>query len=174
MLPKIGTACYSLNTGRLDLQLVTTAAPVSKVKVSIRLARYREYAVCRPGAAVHQLRLYPLRLLFQAHPAQFADQPDEFVRLLPPPTQTTAPSRCTARATAVIAVLLVGRCKLVRYFTEASFGRLNHLRARGFYAGTKNAGTEFSLCAWPLLDTYSLALARYTSTCDFTAGAWSR
>src|SRR5258707_14095476 len=65
MLPKIGTACYSLNTGRLDLQLVTTAAPVSKVKVSIRLARYREYAVCRPGAAVHQLRLYPLRLLFQ-------------------------------------------------------------------------------------------------------------
>src|SRR5258708_9520009 len=63
-----------------------------------------------------------------------------------PPPQTTAPSRCTARATAVIAVLLVGRCKLVRYFTEASFGRLNHLRARGFYAGTKNAGTEFSVC----------------------------
>ena len=23
-----------------------------------------------------------------------------------------------------------------------------HLRARGFYAWTKNAGTEFSLCAW--------------------------
>src|SRR6476620_1614941 len=28
------------------------------------------------------------------------------------------------------------------------FVRPPHLRARGFYAWTKNAGTEFSLCAW--------------------------
>src|SRR5262245_6407106 len=38
----------------------------------------------------------------------------------------------------------------VRYrnIAEAFVRPLNHFRTRGFYAWTKNAGTEFSLCAW--------------------------
>src|SRR5262249_3385712 len=47
----------------------------------IRLMRRRTHAICTLEAALRQLRLYSVRLLFHAHPAQFADQPDEFIRL---------------------------------------------------------------------------------------------
>lgn len=44
----------------------------------------------------------------------------------------------------------IGRCRLseVSYLAEASFGPSIISEREDFYAWTKNAGTEFSLCAW--------------------------
>src|SRR5262245_34107546 len=47
----------------------------------IRLMRRRKNAIRTPDAALRQLSLYSDRLLFHAHPAQFADQPDDFIRI---------------------------------------------------------------------------------------------
>jgi len=59
-----------------------TAYGPSKYRVAlIRLMRRRKNAIRTPDAALHQLCLYSVRLLSHAHPAQFADQPDEFIRL---------------------------------------------------------------------------------------------
>ena len=59
-----------------------TAYGPSKYRVAlIRLMRRRKNAIRTPDAALHQLCLYSVRLLFHSHPAQFADQPDEFIRL---------------------------------------------------------------------------------------------
>src|SRR5262249_25256144 len=53
----------------------------SKYRVAlIRLMRRRKNAIRTPDAALRQLRLYSVRLLFHAHPAQFPDQPDELIR----------------------------------------------------------------------------------------------
>jgi hypothetical protein len=49
----------------------------------VRLAGCRDHAVRRPSTALRQLRLYSLRLLFHSYPAQFSNQLDELVRLLP-------------------------------------------------------------------------------------------
>src|SRR5215472_5070345 len=46
---------------------------------SIRFSRRRNHAVAI-GAAVRQFPLQPLRFVFQAHPAQFTNAPDEIIR----------------------------------------------------------------------------------------------
>ena len=57
-----------------------TAYGLSKYRVAlIRLMRRRKNAIRAPDAALRQLRLYSVRLLLHSHPAQFADQPDEFI-----------------------------------------------------------------------------------------------
>ena len=55
-------------------------AKVIKPAVLVRLVRSCQHAIRWRSAALCQVHLYSLRLLFHAHPPQLADQLDEFVR----------------------------------------------------------------------------------------------
>src|SRR6516164_6617321 len=55
------------------------ARPCLRFGPSIRFSRRGNHAVA-VGAMTRQFSLQPLRLVFQAHPAQFANAPDEIIR----------------------------------------------------------------------------------------------
>src|SRR6516162_687703 len=54
------------------------ARPCLRFGSSIRFSRRRNHAVA-VGAMTRQFSLQPLRFVFQAHPAQFANAPDEII-----------------------------------------------------------------------------------------------
>ena len=74
----VGTVLLVPALNRVKLNLSKNR--VTAYGALVRLMRRRKHAIRTTDSALRQLRLYSVRLLFHAHPAQFADQFDELVR----------------------------------------------------------------------------------------------